>query len=409
MSEYINNTSQRKEMLKKVLRMLHEGRSMEDVKAEFGALLDEVGADEIVEIERLLIEDGLPVEEIQNLCDVHVSLFRESLDQQKAAETIPGHPVFTLRGENQILERYLHSFDEALQAYLAKREEASRAALQSELERIVKFEVHYLRKENQLFSYLEKHGFEGPSKVMWGVQDEIRALWRSLASMLAADGEQDFAELKSIGVQMSGTMRDMVYKEDKILFPAALERLTDQEWAELRAQEAEIGHFVLKPGNEWKPAVAVDAHLAELTTQAGNADGLFSLSTGALTGEQINLMLTNLPVDITYVDENDEVRFFSQTKERIFERSPAIIGRKVQNCHPPQSVDKVQQILKDFKAGKRDVAEFWIQMMGMFIHIRYFALRDEKGAYRGTIEVSQNLAPLRALEGEKRLLDDVAA
>ena len=147
MSEYINNTSQRKEMLKKVLRMLHEGRSMEDVKDEFGALLDEVGADEIVEIERLLIEDGLPVEEIQNLCDVHVSLFRESLDQQKAAETIPGHPVFTLRGENQILERYLHSFDEALRAYLAKRDEASRAALQSELERIVKFEVHYLRKE----------------------------------------------------------------------------------------------------------------------------------------------------------------------------------------------------------------------------------------------------------------------
>ena len=127
---------------------------------------------------------------------------------------------------------------------------------------------------------------------MWGVQDEIRALWRSLASMLAADGETDFAVLKSAGVQMSGTMRDMVYKEDKILFPAALERLTDQEWAELRAQEAEIGHFVLKPGNEWKPAVAVDAHLAELANQAGNADGLFSLSTGALTGEQINLMLT---------------------------------------------------------------------------------------------------------------------
>ena len=142
MSEFINNTSQRKEMLKKVLRMLHEGRSMEEVKAEFGAS-DEVGADEIVEIERLLIEDGLPVEEIQNLCDVHVSLFRESLDQQKAAETIPGHPVFTMRGENQILERYLHSFDEALQAYLAKRDEASRAELQTELARITKFEVHY--------------------------------------------------------------------------------------------------------------------------------------------------------------------------------------------------------------------------------------------------------------------------
>ena len=408
MSEYINNASQRKEMLKKVLRMLHEGRSMDDVKAEFGALLDEVGADEIIEIERALIEDGTPVEEIQNLCDVHVSLFRESLDQQKSPETISGHPVFTMRSENQILERYIHSFDEAWRAFLAKRDAASLAELQTELERLMKFDVHYLRKENQLFPYLEKYGFEGPSKVMWGIHDEIRALWRSLGEMLAAV-EKDFAGIKDAGKKVTGAMRDMVYKEDKILFPAAMERLSEKEWAELRAQEESIGYFVLKPGKEWRPAVAVDAHLEALASSAGSMDGLFSLSTGALTGEQINLMLTNLPVDITFVDENDEVRFFSQTKERIFERSPAIIGRKVQNCHPPQSVDKVQQILEDFKAGKRDVAEFWIQMMGMFIHIRYFALRDDSGAYRGTIEVSQNLAPLRALEGEKRLLDDVAA
>lgn len=409
MSEFINNITQRKEMLKKVLRMLHEGRSMEDVKAEFGALLEEVGADEIVEIERLLIEDGMPVEEIQGLCDVHVELFRESLDQQRTPETIPGHPLFTMRAENQILERYLHSFDEALSGYLAKHDESSRQNLQAELERLTQFEVHYLRKENQLFAYLEKKGFEGPSKVMWGVEDEIRGLWRSLAELLATGGETNLAEVKTVGVKISGAMRDMIYKEEKILFQAALERLSDREWAELRAQESEIGHFVLKPGNEWKPAVAVDEHLTELSAHTANVSGLLSLSTGALTVEQVNLMLTHLPVDITFVDENDEVRFFSQTKERIFERSPAIIGRKVQNCHPPQSVDKVKKILADFKAGKRDVAEFWIQMMGMFIHIRYFALRDKDGTYRGTIEVSQNLAPLRALEGEKRLLDDAGA
>lgn len=409
MSEFINNQSQRKEMLKKVLRMLHEGRSMEEVKSVFGALLEEVGADEIVEIERLLIADGLPVEEIQNLCDVHVDLFRESLDQQRTPETIPGHPAFTMRAENQILERYLNSFDEALAAYLAKPETSTRQNLQSELERLKKFEVHYLRKENQLFSYLEKKGFEGPSKVMWGVQDEIRAMWDTLTEKLASGEDKNLAEFKDLARKMAGAMRDMIYKEDKILLPAALERLSDKEWAELRAQEGGIGYFVLKPGNEWQPAVAVDAHLADLAANVAQAGGLLSLQTGALTAEQVNLMLTNLPVDITFVDENDEVRFFSQTKERIFERSAAIIGRKVQNCHPPQSVDKVQQILADFKAGKRDVAEFWIQMMGMFIHIRYFALRDKEGAYRGTIEVSQNLTPLRALEGEKRLLNDVPA
>lgn len=142
------------------------------------------------------------------------------------------------------------------------------------------------------------------------------------------------------------------------------------------------------------------------TTPDNESGSQLKLDTGALSLEQINLLLTNLPVDVTFVDENDEVRFFSQTRDRIFERQATIIGRKVQLCHPPASMDKVQRILDDFKAGRRDVAEFWIQMMGKFIHIRYFALHDKKGAYRGTIEVSQDVAPIRALEGERRLLND---
>jgi len=133
--------------------------------------------------------------------------------------------------------------------------------------------------------------------------------------------------------------------------------------------------------------------------------GLIPLKTGALSAEQIDLLLTNLPVDITFVDENDQVRYFSQGKERIFTRTAAIIGRKVQYCHPPQSVHVVQKIIDDFKAGVNDVAEFWIQSQGLFVHIRYFALRDEAGQYKGVIEVSQNVTGIRALEGEKRLMD----
>jgi PAS domain S-box-containing protein len=132
----------------------------------------------------------------------------------------------------------------------------------------------------------------------------------------------------------------------------------------------------------------------------------FPLSTGDLTLSQINLMLKTLPVDITFVDENDTVRYFSETPERIFKRTPAIIGRKVQNCHPPASVDKVVRIVEDFRAGKRDTAEFWIQMGGKFIHIQYYAMRDEAGNYRGTLEVSQDLTELRKLEGERRLLEE---
>lgn len=137
----------------------------------------------------------------------------------------------------------------------------------------------------------------------------------------------------------------------------------------------------------------------------GAAGGPLPLDTGALTAEQIDLMLTSLPVDISFVDEADTVVYYSATPERVFPRSPGVIGRKVQNCHPPKSVDVVERILEAFRSGKRDVAEFWIESGGKFIHIRYFALRDKSGAYKGTLEVSQDVTAIRALRGERRLLD----
>ena len=158
----------------------------------------------------------------------------------------------------------------------------------------------------------------------------------------------------------------------------------------------------------WQPKPQTEATQPIKITEKTTVDfsGLIPLATGALTQKQIDLMLTHLPVDVTFVDEHDNVRYFSQGRERIFDRSPAIIGRAVTKCHPPQSVNRVEIILDDFHSGKRDVAEFWIQAGGQFIHIRYFALRDKEGTYQGCIEVSQNVTHIRALEGEKRLLDD---
>ena len=133
---------------------------------------------------------------------------------------------------------------------------------------------------------------------------------------------------------------------------------------------------------------------------------MIPLNTGVLTQDQIDLMLKTLPVDITFVDENDEVRYFSQTPDRLFPRTPAIIGRAVQNCHPASSVHTVQKILDDFRSGKRKVAEFWIKMGEVFVYIRYFAMFDEAGKYRGTLEVSQEISHIQSLQGERRLLDD---
>lgn len=418
MSEWINNATRRKEILKNVLRQLHEGRSIESVTDEFGELAREASSTEIAQIEQQLIDEGLPAEEIQKLCNVHVAVFRGGLDEQRAPETLPGHPIYTFRAENKMALGFLNGLKIKIEAYLSTPSSEALAPTLIQLEKMMQYEVHYKRKENLLFPYLEQYGFSGPSQVMWGIQDQIRAQMKQLHALLTAEPENSLSEIGQLYPQIDQAIREMFYKEEKILFPAALGHLTLQDWANIRAQEAEIGYFSVRPGNQWptpvtqpENAASPDQALTDPIPTAPAAAPVIPLNalpldTGALTLEQINLMLCNLPVDVTFVDENDEVRFFSQTRERIFQRLPAIIGRKVQNCHPPQSVDRVQRILDDFRSGQRSVAEFWIQMHGQFIHIRYFALRDGQGRYRGTIEVSQEVSGIRALEGERRLLNE---
>jgi DUF438 domain-containing protein len=203
---------------------------------------------------------------------------------------------------------------------------------------------------------------------------------------------------------------DMVTKEEKVLHPMAIDTLSDEEWAKIRAGEGDIGYAFVSDVPEWPTRVAGDeagaagAPAGGTTTAAAGDDGLLALNTGGLRLEELNLVLGVLPIDFQYVDEHDRVRFYSEG-HRIFPRSPGVIGRKVQNCHPPASVHKVQQIIDAFRAGEKDVAEFWIEMQGTFLHIRYFAVRDSGGAYRGVVETVQDVTAIRALEGQRRLLD----
>ena len=418
MSEYINNVSKRKEILKNVIRQLHQGRSVEEVQADFGVLAAEASSAEIAEAEQAMIAEGLPVEEVQRLCDVHVAVFRQGLDQQRSVESIPGHPLHTFRAENQLVIRFLAEIDRTIEHLGEGDNLVQLRTFALQLEKLSEFERHYCRKENLLFPYLEKYGFQGPAMVMWGIHDTVRGKLKLLKAMLDSIPSAPVAELRSVYGEMATLMREMAYKEEKILFPAALQHLCDEDWQKIRSQEDEIGYFILTPGNEWRvepgsekqptlEAKLDQPQMPALTETTDIAAGQLPLNTGALTLEQINLMMCNLPVDITFVDENDTVRYFSQTRERIFARTPAIIGRKVQNCHPPQSVGRVQKILDDFRSGQRNLAEFWINMGERMVYIRYFALRDAKNNYRGTIEVTQDVAPIRQLEGERRLLDDV--
>jgi len=413
MSEWINNVSkERQQKIKSAIKRVHDGEPYEEVKEEFAEVLRSATPQEISEIEQALIAEGLPVEDIQYLCDVHVAMFRESLDEQPSADMLPGHPIYTFRTENELVTIVLNDVRNTLRKLQQAQTADLTAKLQENIEKLKEFDRHYERKENLLFSYLEKVDFSGPSSVMWGIHDDIRKGWKKMSEALSSREKLDLIEIQNINqifTPVENMMREMIYKEERILFPTAIERLAEADWLAIYAQEDDFGFSYVQRGDDWPDKGSQQKREPTMDTIKENKEikmKQFPLMTGDLSISQINRMLTRLPVDLTYVDENDTVLFFSETPERIFKRTAAIIGRKVQNCHPPQSMDKVQQILDDFKAGTRDNAEFWIQMNGMFIHIEYFAMHDEEGNYKGTLEVSQDLTRLRELEGEKRLLND---
>ncbi|MDH4270695.1 MAG: DUF438 domain-containing protein [Candidatus Aminicenantes bacterium] len=402
--EPIGTREARQEVLKDIIRELHQGGNLEDQKRRFAELIKDIRPTEISEMEQKLIEEGLPEEEVKRLCDVHVQVFKESLEGQPLPVAIPGHPLHTLTEENRALEKILGELKGLLDRISAVKGgvglESLRDDLRSTSEKLSGVEKHYLREENQLFPLLEARGVSGPSKVMWAIHDDIRTMLREFHGLLATDKT---SELVAMGHRLTETMSDMIYKEEKILLPMSLETLTDEDWARVRNGEEEIGYAWVKPGTEWKPALK-SADLPPLPESHPPVASL-PLDTGGLTPEQINLLLKNLPVDVTFVDETDTVRYYSAGAERIFPRSPAIIGRKVQNCHPPDSVHMVNRILEALREGRRDVAGFWIQLKGRFIYIRYFAVRDGEGHYKGCLEVSQDVTDIRGLQGEQRLLD----
>jgi DUF438 domain-containing protein len=397
--EEIKGTLARQEILKDIISDLHAGVDMAILKKRFVDLIKDIDASEIARMEQKLIDEGMSESEVKRLCDIHVKVFEESLDSKEELKMPTGHPVHTYMLENRALEEVIRQMRALLDRLGTPPDEQMVRFLQYELQRLIdslsEVDIHFLRKENQLFPVLEAHGISGPSSVMWALHDDIRKSLRKAHKLIAeTKAAEGIAKLREI----LQTLAEMIYKEEKILFPMAIELLTEADWIKVREGEEEIGYAWGTIAAPWFAGSTYEKK------DEGDATGL-NLDTGVLTLEQVNLMLTHLPVDLSFVNENDEVVYYSQTKERIFPRSPGVIGRKVQNCHPPKSVDTVQKILDEFRAGKKDVADFWIQLQGKFFHIRYFALRDVSGNYRGTLEVSQDITDIRKLDGQKRLLD----
>jgi DUF438 domain-containing protein len=394
----------RLEELHAIVKDLHAGKTVEEVKPRFEELIADIEATEIAAMEQKLIEGGVPDTEVKRLCDVHVQVFADALEGHEPITAPAGHPIDTLQRENRALLQVTATLRKLAQTIGEPPADEQwgrlKNALGDAVERVAEVDLHYLRKENQLFPYLEQHGVEGPSKVMWAIHDDIRALVKQARTTIAG-GDATLAVSSCLALAKMAD--DMVTKEEQVLHPMAMDTLSQAEWAAIRAGEGEIGYAYVAEVPAW-PADAAGPDEAGAAGAPAGADGLIELKTGGLTLEQLNLVLTALPVDFQYVDEHDRVRYYSEG-ERIFPRSPGVIGRKVQNCHPPASVHKVQQIIDAFRAGEKQTAEFWIELGGKFVHIRYFALHDASGAYRGVVETAQDVAGIRALEGQRRLLD----
>jgi DUF438 domain-containing protein len=389
---------EKRERLKEIILALHRGEDVEMLKKQFAELAEEVTATEIADLEQSLIEDGMSEREVRKLCDLHVAIFSESLDGHEPLDMPEGHPVHTYMLENRLAEKIIDDFRVLLNSCGTPPEatllEVKSADICQRLDKIGQIVTHYTRKENQLFPLLEQHEITGPSQVMWSIHDDIRALLKE------SKAQYDKGELATMITPLDDALTQissMIYKEEHILYPMSIDTLSEDDWAKVRHGEEEIGFAWIEPPK---------SPTTQLSQTAGTLpSGTFSLDTGQMNLEQINLMLTHLPVDISFVDENDRVLYYSDCPDRVFPRSPGVIGRAVQNCHPPDSIGTVNKILEAFRRKEKSKAEFWIELGGKFILIQYFAVFDKKGEYRGCLEASQDITGIRKLEGERRILD----
>jgi DUF438 domain-containing protein len=406
MSELINNSSERKKRLKTLILRLHQGEAEESVREDLLGTLSQIPYGEVVEVEQELISEGLPEDEVLRLCDAHSAVLEGNVDLSAAKKIPEGHPVDVLINENRELRKVVSEIENLVSAISYDNGPVK----DTEIYRLIGLfnslwdvDKHYQRKEYLIFPYLEKQGITGPPKVMWGKHDEIRELIKGGIELLRSGEitrEELVAAAEIVLLPAAKGVKDMTTKEEEILLPMALDTLTEADWYAVQKQSLEIGYCLYDPKETWKPAWVQEDTLHEMNK---NADSV-QLPSGGFTVEELLAILNRLPIDMTFVDRNDKVKYFSQGEERIFQRNRAILNRDVRHCHPPASAHIVDKIIEDFKSGKATRAPFWINMGGKMIHIEYFALRNEKGEYLGTLEVSHNVTPYRELEGEQRIL-----
>ena len=392
--------SERKNILREVAVKLSSGEDLGDIKKYFLKHLGAVNPSEIAFYENEFISDGVSQDTFQVLLDIGLEVFRDTI--QNVKPIVPkGHPIHTLMAEHALLMEYANEL-QGLVGQVSRGERDSKPEYLDRIRQIIGFfaesESHYLREENALFPGIEKHGLTGPPAAMWSEHQEIHTIEKSLFD-LNSDNDKGLADnlkkMSEVSLSLANMLASHFNKENSILFPASMRFFSEEEWDTVVEDFNDIGYcsYSIRPVGKGK------------TTEFVSDEGEVVFGSGKLSVEMLEAIFSHLPIDMTFVDAQDRVQFFSESPERIFVRSRAIVGRSVQLCHPKDSVHVVEDILNDFRDGKRDSAEFWINLGGKTIHIRYFAVRDDEGKYLGCPEVCQEITDIMNITGEKRLLD----
>jgi hypothetical protein len=411
MSKFLNNREKKIELMKDLLiKMDKDLISPDKIKKEFKEILYDITPADVAIIENVLIaKEGFPAEKIHKLCNTHIEIFRESLEKEEIIAE-KGHPIYLLMAEhNKISELLgeLHKIGSGLKEISEKESIVNKLQeLKTVYNSLKDIENHMLREENVLFPFLEKHEVIQPPKILWTEHDSLRARIEDLNKILGQSTEEfnTFKEnLSSLILYIVDLKSSHIYKENKILFPAAMEKLRRQEWQEVNNSMNDIGYASFTPG---ELVELMMKRSSKIMTSENIQETNIVFDSGKLLLKEIKGIFDTMPFEITFVDKDDRVKYFNKGDKRIFVRTKSVIGRGVQNCHPPKSIHIVEKIINDFKSNKRNVAEFWINIDNKLIYIRYFAVKDKENNYLGTLEVTQDITDIKKLQEEKRIYSE---
>lgn len=393
----MKTNNQRVNRLADYARGLVDSKDGTELYLKYKDDIEKVTPQEAFEIFYAQLQDGLTTKDILKILDKAIHVFHISLSEYKWDRPDKDSFLDTLIRENEALINKLEKIKEIIKRKDFKN---NKDELIKRIEELQQFNTHYLKKENILFPYLEKkmEKFEGLT-IMWSLHDEGRSSLKKVISILQEEEPNEFDFNIEIG-NLFFILYGLVYKEEMILFPSAVEVIEENEWIEMKNQSFEYDFpFIEKP-----PMNEIIIDKKEIKKGENETGFVIKTQTGELSFEQALMIFDSLPVDLSFVDENNKVRFFTRPKDRIFPRSPAVIGRDVKNCHPSESVHVVNEIIDEFRQGRKNIATFWIQMKDKTILIQYFPLRNSEGEYKGVLEVSQDITEIKKMDGERRLL-----